>query len=222
MVDTQQDHQTNQSFYDRISHAYDAIANANEHAAREVGERLLDAKPGQKILELGFGTGNSLIELAQKVGPSGRVVGLDVSSGMREVTEKKVRQANLEDRVELLLGDAVKLDLPDNSFDAAFMSFTLELFSEEDIQQVLKELARVLSPGASFANVSMATVQPGERESMLEKTYQWMHRHFPHIVDCRPIDVRPLLESNGFRIAEETRLEIWSMPVSAILATVAD
>ena len=52
----------------------------------------------------------------------------------------------------------------------------------------------------------------------MEKTYQWMHRHFPHIVDCRPIDAVALLQANEFAIEEERRMEIWTMPVAAILA----
>ncbi|MEO8166149.1 MAG: hypothetical protein ABI619_12210, partial [Betaproteobacteria bacterium] len=48
---------------------------------------------------------------------------------------------------------------------------------------------RVLKPGGRFGTVSMATTPPGQTDSLLERTYKWMHEHFPHIVDCQPIDV---------------------------------
>jgi hypothetical protein len=64
----------------------------------------------------------------------------------------------------------------------------------------------------------MATVKPGDKPSALERTYVWMHRHFPHIVDCRPIDLAALLAGAGFEVVKEIRLDIWLMPIAAVLA----
>jgi demethylmenaquinone methyltransferase/2-methoxy-6-polyprenyl-1,4-benzoquinol methylase len=63
----------------------------------------------------------------------------------------------------------------------------------------------------------MAQVESGERASVLEKTYIWMHRHFPHIVDCRPIDPVQSLIAAGFEILQHDRREIWTMPVAVVL-----
>ncbi|MEM9645466.1 MAG: methyltransferase domain-containing protein, partial [Planctomycetota bacterium] len=219
MSDTESTHETNRNFYDRISSAYDAIADSNEHAARESGQSLLDVHPGERVLEIGFGTGNSLLDFANDVGETGRVCGIDVSQGMLDVANRKIRDTPMAARVDLRLGDAIELDLPDDSFDAVFLSFTLELFSQADIVRVLQELQRVLVPGGRLGNVSMATTLDNEKESFLEKTYQWMHRHFPHIVDCRPIDAPTLIRTAGFDVRCEERLEIWTMPVSVVLAT---
>ena len=52
---------TNQSFYDRISHAYDLISDAGEHKAREQGEQTLNVQSGENVLEIGFGTRTSFI-----------------------------------------------------------------------------------------------------------------------------------------------------------------
>jgi demethylmenaquinone methyltransferase/2-methoxy-6-polyprenyl-1,4-benzoquinol methylase len=102
-------------------------------------------------------------------------------------------------------------------FDAAFTSFTLELFPLDDIPVVLAEIRRVLRDGGRLGVVSMATVKQGERASLLEKTYVWMHRHFPHIVDCQPIDVAQCLADAGFDVQDEIDMEIWTMPVRAVL-----
>ena len=212
----------NRHFYDRISRAYDAISDASEHEAREAGERLAAVQPGETVLEIGIGTGTSLMHLAEAAGPEGRVHGIDVSSGMIEVAAGKARSRGLEGRIVLDQCDARKLPFEDGEFDAAFMSFTLELFSEDDIPTVLSEIKRALRPGGRLAVVAMAQVLEGEHESMLEHGYKWMHRHFPHIVDCRPIDAGVWLRQAGFRITDEQRLDMWTMPVTATLAEKAE
>lgn len=211
--------ETNQSFYDRISHAYDLISDAGEHKARERGEQALNVQPGEKVLELGFGTGNSVIDLIEAAGESGHVWGIDVSPGMLKVASKKIASKGFEDRVDLCVGDARKLPYGDDQFDAVFTSFTLELFPLDDIPAVLSEVARVLKPGGRLGVVSMATVKEGERASELEKTYIWMHQHFPHIVDCQPIDVVRLVSEAGLKIEDEIEMAIWTMPVRSVVAT---
>jgi demethylmenaquinone methyltransferase/2-methoxy-6-polyprenyl-1,4-benzoquinol methylase len=208
---------TNQTFYDRISQAYDFIADSNERQARETGERALEPQPGDCILEIGFGTGNSVLYFADSVGPQGHVCGVDVSPGMLAVAERKVADKGFSERVDLRVGDARELPYEDARFDAAFMSMTLELFPQDDIPVVLAEVRRVLRVGGRLGVVSMATVPEGEDASALEKTYVWMHRHFPHIVDCRPIDVVRLLGDAEFGIQSEQDLEIWTMPVKAVV-----
>ncbi len=218
MQDSQQT--TNQSFYDRISHAYDMIADSNEHKARETGEVALAIRPGERVLEIGFGTGNSLLHLAQAVGPTGQVCGIDVSPGMLSVAQGKLDTSGLSDRVKLVVGDARTLPFEADSFDAAFTSFTLELFPLSDIPTVLQEVRRVLRPGGRLGVVSMATVRDGQKASALEKTYIWMHQHFPHIVDCQPIDAAQFLREAGFEVRHEQEMEIWTMPVRAVVGRV--
>jgi demethylmenaquinone methyltransferase/2-methoxy-6-polyprenyl-1,4-benzoquinol methylase len=210
-------HASNRAFYDRIAHAYDFIADANEHVAREKGEQALRLQPGEKVLEIGFGTGNTSLHLAKAVGQGGQVCGIDISSKMLEVAQRKVAGEQLAATMKLQVADARKLPYADSSFDAAYTSFTLELFPEADIPVVLAEVKRVLRDGGRMAVVSMATVRSGEPESALEKTYKWMHRHFPHLVDCRPIDPAAALRAAGFQIACEERIEIWTMPVASVV-----
>lgn len=212
---------TNQSFYDRISHAYDLISDAGEHKAREAGEQALDIQAGEHVLEIGYGTGNTMVHLAEAVGDSGTVAGIDVSTGMQQVASKKLTAKGFADRVELRVGDARELPYDDNSFDAVFASFTLELFPLNDIPAVLAEVARVLKSGGRLGVVSMATVPDGEKPSGLEKTYVWMHEHFPHIVDCQPIDVVSLINEAGLSIQQKVELAIWTMPVRCVVATVS-
>jgi ubiquinone/menaquinone biosynthesis C-methylase UbiE len=211
-------HENNRAFYDRISEAYDFIADSNERAARLVGIRELSLNPGEAVLEIGFGTGNEILDIAAAVGPTGKVHGIDISPGMLAVARRKVANALPAAAIDLRVADARELPFGDATFDAVYSSFTLELFPVDDIGITLREIARVLRPRGRFSNVSMAQVHSGQRPSTLEAIYIWMHRHFPHIVDCRPIDAPALLAAAGFEIARRVDLEIWTMPVCAILA----
>lgn len=203
-----------QAFYDRISVAYDLLADASEHAARETGLELLGVAPAQRVLEIGVGTGRGLPLLARSVGAVGFVTGLDLSGGMLRVARRFLDGQGLE-RVGLIQGDARCLPQRDRSLDAVFMSFTLELFPESEIPRVLAEIARVLVPGGRLGIVSLsATPDPG----IAPRVYVWLHRHFPHFVDCQPIDVTGALSRGGLTLLRSRELAIWGLPVLAAVA----
>ncbi|MCA8996159.1 MAG: methyltransferase domain-containing protein [Planctomycetaceae bacterium] len=208
-----------QQFYDRISHVYDLIADGGEHLAREKGLQALNAQRGESVLEIGYGTGHSLVQLANAVGVQGHVAGIDISPGMRDVTHKRLADAGLQDQVELRVGAVPPLPFADESFDAVTMSFTLELFPMETIPKVLLECRRVLKSGGRLGIVSMATVADGDTESPLERTYIWMHSHFPHIVDCRPIPLEKLMRQAGFQLSSLERIDLFTMPVAIVVGT---
>ena len=202
-------------FYDRISGVYDALADKSEHEARELGLRLLAPAGSDRVLEIGFGTGHALVEIGERLSEDGRVFGIDVSQGMLEVAAERVEAAGLGDRVaELRLGDAKELPYDPGSFDAVFLSFTLELFSATDIPRVLAEVSRVLRPAGRLGVVSMH--DDGGKSAMVD-LYRFLHRHFPHIVDCRPIDVRSRLEQAGFEVVAGEGVSIWGLPVLAVV-----
>lgn len=205
-------------FYDRISSVYDALADASEGACRErLLERLAPA-PGEHALEVGFGTGHVLETLAEATGSDGRVVGVDVSEGMAGQARQRLGSAGLSERVELRVGAAPPLPFPDAVFDLAVLSFTLELFPAAVVPEILGELRRVLRPGGRLGVVSMARPLEGQHESALSHTYRWLHRHFPHIVDCEPIDAERCVEASGFQIAHRERMSIWTLPVAVLVA----
>ena len=210
--------ETAKQFYDRISGAYDAIADGGEHVARERGLEVLIVQPGERVLEIGYGTGHSLVALARAVEETGRVCGIDVSAGMQSVATQRVSDAGLSDRVDLCVGEVPPLPYNDDQFDVVSLSFTLELFPLDVIPSVLSEIRRVLAETGRVGVVSMATVAPEERESALEKTYKWMHRHFPHIVDCQPIDAERLIAESGLSITCQERLSLFTMPVAVVVA----
>jgi demethylmenaquinone methyltransferase/2-methoxy-6-polyprenyl-1,4-benzoquinol methylase len=52
----------------------------------------------------------------------------------------------------------------------------------------------------------------------MTEIYVWMHRHFPHFVDCQPIAARDWIEGAGFTVERAERMAIWSLPVAIVLA----
>lgn len=218
MSHTSQDLEAARAFYTRISRVYDALADRDEHRAREIGLALLDAKVGERVLEIGFGTGTSLVPLAASVGATGRVCGIDISPGMRDVAEQRVRSVNAGAPIDLRVAAVPPIPFDDAAFDAALMAFTLELFPDDTLPGVLGEVRRILRPGGRLAVVSMTLGTDEQRHRMPERIYTWMHRHFPHIVDCRPIDVERLIAEARFTTVRVERLEIWGLPVAACLA----
>ena len=204
------------TFYDRLSRRYDAVAEVWEHASREKGIEALAVAGGESVLEIGYGTGHALEHFARA---GAKVVGLELSDGMRAVARQRLTSAGLAGNVRLDLGDARALPYEDGRFDAAFMSFTLELFETEDIAKVLAETSRVLCAGGRLGIVALAEKDP---PGLMAEIYKWFHERFPHLVDCRPIDAGGVLQEAGFRIRETTAMSIWRLPVVAVLAIKPD
>jgi demethylmenaquinone methyltransferase/2-methoxy-6-polyprenyl-1,4-benzoquinol methylase len=94
-------------------------------------------------------------------------------------------------------------------FVAVFMNFTLELF-EWAVPDVLAEVRRVLRTGGRLGVVAMA--ETGETNPMID-LYHRAHRHWPHLVDCRPIDVASVLQAARFQTEIADVSAIWILPV---------
>jgi demethylmenaquinone methyltransferase/2-methoxy-6-polyprenyl-1,4-benzoquinol methylase len=200
--------------YDRMSRWYDWIAGRTEKKYWGLGLQKLGAKAGERILEIGFGTGDSLVSLARFVGGAGQVIGIDISENMLTIARKRMEQADLSSRVELSQGDGSKLPLVSCLVDAVFMSFTLELFDTPEIPVVLQECRRVIRNGGRICVVALSK----EKRSWSVELYEWFHRNMPEIVDCRPIFVRQSLEKAGFQVIDGIVTFMWSLPVEVVLA----
>ena len=114
------------------------------------------AGPDSVVLDAATGTAAVAIELVRRYGC--RVVGVDQSTEMLDAGRRRVLQAGVEDRVELIVGQAEALPFPDASFDA--LTFTYLLRYVEDPAATMRELARAVRPGGTIAMLEFA-VPPG-------------------------------------------------------------
>ncbi|HVZ73094.1 MAG TPA: class I SAM-dependent methyltransferase [Polyangia bacterium] len=107
---------------------------------------------GERVLDVGCGCGQTLLELAECVGPSGRVVGVDVSAPMlTRARERVAGHAEHGAQIDCVLADAQTHALPPESFDALYSRFGVMFF--EDARAAFANLRRALRPGGRLAFV---------------------------------------------------------------------
>ncbi|MCX6663874.1 MAG: methyltransferase domain-containing protein [Euryarchaeota archaeon] len=203
------------AFYNQISRWYDLLAGMSEKKCWEVCVQKLRVQEGEQLLEIGFGTGSCLLNLAELAGPHGRVYGIDISEAMCEVAQEKVKIAGFTDRVGLRCGDAIHLPFNDNLVDAVIMNFTLELFDTPEIPILLSECHRVLRNNGRIGVVSLSKKQDFK---VMIRIYEWAHRWFPRLVDCRPIFVEEAVFAAGFQPVDIADLSLWGLPVKVVVA----
>ncbi|OGK84720.1 MAG: hypothetical protein A2X53_09390 [Candidatus Rokubacteria bacterium GWA2_70_23] len=130
--------------YDRLARRYDAalplwrslVAAPAWQAVGDLLER--HVQPGATVLDAGTGTGEAVRLLLQRANP-GRVVGVDVSKGMLRAARKRIADRRVRWEVE----DITKLPYPDQSFDVALCTWTLETLA--DPRQAVQDLLRVIA-----------------------------------------------------------------------------
>ncbi|ETI66480.1 demethylmenaquinone methyltransferase [Neobacillus vireti] len=145
--------------FEKISDSYDkmnSVISFQQHIKwRKDTMKRMNVQPGSKALDVCCGTADWTIALADAVGPSGKVTGLDFSQNMLNVGIEKVKGLALN-QVKLVHGNAMELPFEDNSFDYVTIGFGLR--NVPDYLQVLKEMHRVVKPGGIA--VCLETSQP--------------------------------------------------------------
>lgn len=112
---------------------------------RKKAIKLLKQQQPKQILDIATGTGDFAIA-ALKLNPE-KVTGVDISEGMLNVGKEKIKSKNLENKIELQLGDSENLNFKDNTFDAYTVGFGVRNF--ENLEKGLSEMLRVLKPNGS-------------------------------------------------------------------------
>jgi demethylmenaquinone methyltransferase / 2-methoxy-6-polyprenyl-1,4-benzoquinol methylase len=137
--------------FNSISSHYDFLnrflsAGTDIRWRRKAIAQLVSSNP-QHILDVATGTADMAIEAA-KVSKPEKIIGLDISEGMLEVGRKKIADKNLQNLIELQLGDSENMPFKDNSFDAVCVAFGVRNF--ENLEKGLAEIFRVLKPGGKL------------------------------------------------------------------------
>ncbi len=107
--------------------------------------KILAPRAGERVLEVGPGTGYYTLDVAQQLAPDGTLDILDIQQQMLDHTMRRASERGITNIVPTQ-GDAVTLPYPDDTFDAAYMTVTLGEIPDQ--KAALRELRRVLKPGS--------------------------------------------------------------------------
>jgi len=162
------------------------------HFIREVIEKM-GIKPGQSILDLGSGTGRNDCLMAQRIGPQGKIVGLDISDEMLSQSLKRRREyPNLsfeKQRIELPL--AYK-----EEFDKVFISFALHGFENDQKLGIIHNAYQALKSGGAFYILDYAQFDLGRVWFPLR--WAFAHWECQLAVEFLKLDIKKMLHSQGF------------------------
>ena len=111
---------------------------------RRRAARYLALRAGETGLDLGTGTADLAIALLAVADPNAHIIGIDITPQMLEQGRRKLRRRGLQERIELRLGDAEHLNLPDNSVNGCCSAFLIRTL--DDLPQSLREMLRVVRP----------------------------------------------------------------------------
>lgn len=136
--------------FDTISKEYDGLNRVISFGIdikwrKKVVEIVKQQQP-KTVLDIATGTGDLAINLAET--SAEKIVGLDISPGMLSVGKEKVKAKQLDNRIDMIIGDSENMPFEDNTFDAITVAFGVRNF--ETLENGLKDILRVLKPGGTF------------------------------------------------------------------------
>jgi SAM-dependent methyltransferase len=146
-----------------------------DRTVNDVTARLLELagiRPGQRVLDLACGVGEPAFAIAGRVGPTGTVLGLDLSRAMIDGVQALARARDIHNAEFRRIDSELELGVPDRSFDAATCRFGL-MFTP-DPARALAAVRRALKPGGRAA---VSTWGPPDRVRFLALTREIVGRH---------------------------------------------
>jgi len=136
--------------FDTISGEYDGLNRVISFGIdikwRQKVVNIVKETNPKTILDIATGTGDLAIQLTQT--SAKKIIGLDLSSGMLDIGNLKIKKKGLQDKIDMILGDSENMPFEDNTFDAITVAFGVRNF--ETLEKGLKEILRVLKPNGIF------------------------------------------------------------------------
>ena len=209
-------HKQAKAFYDRFGRKQD-WQSFYENVAIEALIRNGEFDMASAVLEFGCGTGSFAERLLDEHLPANaRYVGVDISDTM--VSLAKQRLARFGGRAEVYRSDgSPRLDFGEATFDRFVSNYVLDLLNFEDIETILQEAWRVLSPGGIL---ELTSLTPGFTAASRTVTVIWkaLHSIRPMLVGgCRPIHLLELVTGERWQVRYSNRFSSFGVPSEVLV-----
>ena len=138
--------------YDRLNHLLSL--GIDRTWRRRALRQVVDSRRPQQLLDLACGTGDFSIAIARRAHPGTLVTGVDISEGMLLQMEQKVKQAGMQHKIRMEMGNGEQLRFAGASMDAVSIAFGIRNFGNREA--ALKEIRRVLKPGGKLVILELS------------------------------------------------------------------
>ena len=184
--------------YQRLSGRYDIFFDHVFQPGREQALHALQLRPGDRVLEVGVGTGLVLPLYPHNV----EVVGIDLSDAMLAEARERVNRARLR-HVSLCRMDAAAMEFPDDTFDAVFAPYVISVVP--DPFAVMSEIRRVCRPGGRIAVVNHF-LSGNPMKAAVEKVLSPLAVHLGFHLDT---PIQSVLQTTGLRLLRRERVNLF-------------
>jgi ubiquinone/menaquinone biosynthesis C-methylase UbiE len=181
-------------FYDAFSWL---ISLGKMPAIRRAAVELAAVAPGEKVLDVGCGTGSLAIAAKAKAGPDGEVHGIDAAPEMIEVARGKAAKKRVD--VGFQVGLIEEIPFPDGHFDIALNTFVLHHLPHDLKRKGFAEIRRVLKPGGRFLAADFVP----RGDSLIGHLASALIGH--HFINSDAAELAAMLEDAGFTDVEEIK-----------------
>ncbi len=171
-----------------------ALSRLDAQIAHLAAGLLSEVERGEAVLDVGCGCALTTLDLAERVGPTGHVVGIDIARPMLELAKKTAQERGAEN-VEFVTADAQTHALPEQTFDRVFSRFGVMFFDD---------------PVAAFSNIRQS-MRRGARLGLLcwqnKEKNDWMRVPFQAIASVIEVPPAPAADAPGpFSLGDRDRL----------------
>jgi ubiquinone/menaquinone biosynthesis C-methylase UbiE len=172
---------------------YDIIMSlmtfGREKKLRQMTISLADLSAGDKVLEIGCGTGTLTLAAKKQVGPTGEAVGIDIAPEMVAAASRKAARKRVD--VSFRVGSMASIPFPDNNFNVVICSFMIFHMPSDIREKGFTEIYRVLKSGGHLFILDLALPdKPWQR--------RFVQMHFGHMMQHDVRELAPVLKEKSF------------------------